>query len=500
MKKPVFVLTALLAAFIIAGLLFFESDSSAEIRKPLFAGTWYAGTESELKKDIAEYVNRSRKTEVSIPGDKPLRALIMPHAGHIFSGLTAAHASFVLREKQFSKVILMGPDHRVGFRNCAVSDVDAYLTPLGRINLHKDAQRLRTRSELFKAVPESDRQEHSLEVVLPFLQYFLKEFELVPIVVSHVQEKITPCANEIKQITDTKTLLVASSDMSHFLSYEEAVSRDRETINMILNLESDRLVHRDNCACGLKPILVLIKLAQEYGWQPVLLHYSNSGDTAGDRSRVVGYAAIAFYGGLSMKNTNNSAQQFSESQGEVLVRLARHTIMKKLGKKVPKEEATSLEQALTDDDFSATRGTFVTLKKHGNLRGCIGSLTADEPVVDGIRHNALNAAFNDPRFPVLSPRELDQIEIEVSILTDPRPLDFKNGADLTAKLRPHVDGVIIKKGYNRATFLPQVWEQLPRPEDFLSHLCSKAGLSSNAWQDTGLEVQIYQVQYFEEQK
>jgi AmmeMemoRadiSam system protein A len=143
-------------------------------------------------------------------------------------------------------------------------------------------------------------------------------------------------------------------------------------------------------------------------------------------------------------------------------------------------------------------GTFVTLKIDDQLRGCIGNLTATEPLLEGVRRNAINAAFHDPRFAPLTETELAKVEIEVSILTEPQPLDYIDGADLLTKLRANIDGVIIRKGHASATFLPQVWEQLPEPEDFLSHLCKKAGLSSNAWRDTKLEVQTYQVQYFEE--
>ena len=132
------------------------------------------------------------------------------------------------------------------------------------------------------------------------------------------------------------------------------------------------------------------------------------------------------------------------------------------------------------------------------MRGCIGNLTSTESVLDGVKRNAVNAAFHDPRFSSLSAAELDRTEIEVSILTEPLPLEYRDTRDLIQKLRVNVDGVIIRKGHSSATFLPQVWEQLPRPEDFLTHLCMKAGLPSDAWKSSELEVLTYQVQYFEE--
>ena len=144
------------------------------------------------------------------------------------------------------------------------------------------------------------------------------------------------------------------------------------------------------------------------------------------------------------------------------------------------------------------RGTFVTLTIKGELRGCIGSLEGREPIVDGVRHNAVNAAFHDPRFRPLGRQELDKVTIEVSILSEPQPLAYTDGEDLLGRLRPGTDGVIIRKGYASATFLPQVWEQLPDKEEFLTHLCLKAGLAPDAWRRGDLEVLTYQVQYFEE--
>jgi AmmeMemoRadiSam system protein A len=182
-----------------------------------------------------------------------------------------------------------------------------------------------------------------------------------------------------------------------------------------------------------------------------------------------------------------------------LVKLARQTIGEKLGRKLSASESDTNTLYPPDERFQRHHGTFVTLKIKKQLRGCIGNLTPRETVWEGVKSNAINAAFHDPRFSPLTAKEFDQTEIEISILSKPRPLEFRDGADLIQKLRVNVDGVIIRKGYASATFLPQVWEQLPRPEEFLSHLCMKAGLPSDAWKDPQLEVLTYQVQYFEEE-
>jgi len=382
-------------------------------------------------------------------------------------------------------VILLGPDHRIGYQNCAISHVKAYQTPLGLVGLHQDTGRLLKKTNLFQYIQKIHEVEHSLEVILPFLQYYLKKFELIPIVTGRPSE-MNQIADAIETLLDSDTLITVSSDLSHYLPYSEALTHDKETINLILHDRSKALKKRDNCACGKFPILLLMEIARRQKWKPLLLHYTNSGDTAGDRSRVVGYAAIAYFGESSL----------SHQQGQVLVKLARKTIMEKLGRKMPPNEAIQLSNNLKDLFFNKRCGTFVTLKMDGRLRGCIGSLTANESIRTGIARNALNAAFADPRFPPLTAHEFDHIDIEISILTNPRPLEYTDYSDLIAKLRVNIDGVIIRKGRAVATFLPQVWSQLPEPEIFLSRLCLKAGLSANSWKNTKPEVLTYQVQCF----
>jgi AmmeMemoRadiSam system protein A len=251
---------------------------------------------------------------------------------------------------------------------------------------------------------------------------------------SNGQAHIICQAAKIDLMIDSKTRVVDSSNSSHFPAHNDAVARDRETI----------------------------------------------------------------FGDSTMQNHHKRGQELSEAQGKVLVKLARQTLMQRLGQQITKDETDTLNAALKDSCFQVHCATFVTLKINGQLRGCIGSLTATEPLSTGIRRNAINAAFHDPRFAPLSANELDQVEIEVSILTEPQLLEYQDDADLIKKLRPHIDGVIIRKGHASATFLPQVWEQLPEIKDFLAHLCMKAGLPQDAWQDPDLEISTYQVQYFEE--
>jgi AmmeMemoRadiSam system protein B/AmmeMemoRadiSam system protein A len=472
---------------------------ACEVRKPAWAGRFYPADAQKLKDTIAGLTQKAQADNLDLPPSKMLRALILPHAGYMYSGWTAAYASAVLSPHQFEKVVLLGPDHRVGFSNGAITDCQYYETPFGRIKLHPDQKKL-LQQDLFRPVPASDQSEHALEVVLPFLQYYLKAFELLPAVLG--PGNLMKYAAALDHVITNNTLVVVSSDLSHFLSYEAAVEKDKETIAAILALDLESLLADKNSACGTIPIAVLIELARRNNWQPALLHYSNSGDTAGDRAKVVGYAAIAFYGGTPMAQLSSekpdSSKLLTKKQGQTLIKLARQTIAQRLG--VKDDDWVASADELNDPDLKTARGTFVTLTMAGQLRGCIGSLAATEPIMENIRKNAVNAAFYDPRFAALKRKDLKDIEIEVSILTDPKPLQYSDAADLLNKITPHQDGVIIRKKTFSATFLPQVWEQLPQPEMFLSHLCRKAGLSSDAWKNSDLKVFTYRVQYFHEKR
>lgn len=199
-----------------------------------------------------------------------------------------------------------------------------------------------------------------------------------------------------------------------------------------------------------------------------------------------------------MSENNGVKNSISREKGTVLLELARKTIAERIG--IPYTPATDLNNSLKEEFFSNRRGTFVTLTINGRLRGCIGNIAPDRTIAEGVSDNAANAAFHDPRFAPLTPGEFKKIHIEVSLLSEPEPLAFTDADDLLAKIRPGVDGLIIRKGIHGATFLPQVWDQLPDKREFIGHLCLKAGLPADEWQKMGLSVFTYQVQYVEEEK
>jgi AmmeMemoRadiSam system protein A len=236
-------------------------------------------------------------------------------------------------------------------------------------------------------------------------------------------------------------------------------------------------------------ILLLVSLVV----QLALVPSAGSGDDSPLTGEKAPVAIAPNEGGVKEEDMSDT-EKLTEEQGKYLLDEARKTIQKALFD----EEEQKIEDAGLPAVFNQRRGTFVTLTIGGNLRGCIGHIIPQESLIEGIRVNAINAAFKDPRFRPLDREEWKRVRIEISILTDPKPLSYSNADELLKKLRPGIDGVILKKGYRQSTFLPQVWDQLPRKEEFLNHLCLKAGLDGDEWKKGGLEVSTYQVQAFEE--
>jgi AmmeMemoRadiSam system protein A len=263
-----------------------------------------------------------------------------------------------------------------------------------------------------------------------------------------------------------ETLIVISSDLSHFLPDATARKVDGETVNAILAL-NPHLNHEQ--ACGATPVNGLLLAARRHGLHPVALDVRNSSDTAGDPERVVGYAAFAF-------NAEAEPDQPDDEKGSTLLKLARAKIAQQFGQTVA---------SLPDLPWMAAPGaSFVTLTQRGELRGCIGTLEAHRPLRLDVQENAVAAAFRDPRFMPLSLEEFDEIRVEVSLLSPTEAMVVVSEEHALATLRPGIDGVVFEYGHYRSTFLPQVWEQLPEPTEFLAHLKRKAGLSMDFWSES----------------
>jgi hypothetical protein len=311
-------------------------------------------------------------------------------------------------------------------------------------------------------------------------------FHLVPVVMGAAMSgsEIRQAATVLGTIVDDQTLVVASSDLSHYYSYATAQELDQRCVKAICDLDIDSMESQE--ACGRVPILTLMQLARDRGWKPRLLDCRNSGDTYGDKSRVVGYAAIAFYA--------PPAGKFTTAERRSLLDLARKAVRESVATgQLPEVAPDSLPKRFTE-----SKGCFVTLTERGELRGCIGNIIAQGPLYQAVIENARSAALQDPRFPPVSSIEVDHLEIEVSVLTAPQPLVFASPEELLSKLKPHQDGVVLRIGGRGATYLPQVWDQLPDKIEFLNNLAEKAGCPPDAWRQPGVSVLIYHVEAFKE--
>ncbi|TAK67244.1 MAG: AmmeMemoRadiSam system protein B [Betaproteobacteria bacterium] len=448
------------------------------IRPAAVAGAFYPANPRELAREVDAMLGHS-------VGGTPVpafpKALIVPHAGYVYSGGVAAEAYDRLHPARgiVRRVVLLGPCHRVPVRGLALPEAAAFATPLGRVPI--DLEAIESLAGLPQVVVSGavHAEEHALEVQLPFLQRVLGEFSLVPLAVGAA----TP--EEVSEVIEKlwggeETLIVISSDLSHYHSYDEACAIDRGTAQAILDYSTD-IDHEQ--ACGATPVAGLLLAAKRHELEVELLDSRNSGDTAGGRARVVGYASFAFWDG---------APGYAEQHRRTLLEIARNSIEVALGASKPK--------LLPDESWlKPARASFVTLTQDGRLRGCIGSLEAQRPLGEDVRHNARAAALSDPRFPPLTREELAGTRIEVSLLSTPKLLAFADHADLIAQLRPGEDGLILECGEARATFLPQVWEGLPDAEQFVAELKRKAGLLPGV-STAKCRIQRYRVLKWKEEK
>jgi AmmeMemoRadiSam system protein B/AmmeMemoRadiSam system protein A len=388
------------------------------------------------------------------------KALIVPHAGYIYSGPVAARAYDEIAAARgiVRRVVLLGPTHRVAVKGLAVPSAGAFATPLGTVRI--DQQAIAALRDLPQVVVSDAAHalEHSLEVQLPFLQKMLGEFALVPFAVG--MASVSEVAQVIERLWGGReTLIVISTDLSHYHAYDAARAIDGATIGRIESFATD-LDHEE--ACGATPLNGFLSLSKAKGLSVKLFAACNSGDTAGGKGRVVGYSSFGLYEGGEVP---------LHEAGKTLLGLARRAIEARLfGTASGVEAAPWLEQA---------GATFVTLTKNEELRGCIGSLQPARPLGDDIAENALGAAFRDPRFPAMTAGEWPQCRVEVSLLSTPKPLRFADEADLLFQIEAGADGLILEADGKRGTFLPQVWEDLQDKGAFLAHLLRKAGLPAD---------------------
>ena len=454
------------------------SMALSEVRKPAVAGTFYPASKDELSFQISRFLKNAGPQKIK--GD--VVALIVPHAGYPFSGQVAAYAYKELSGRSFDIVILIGASHRMTFSEIAVPDYDAFETPLGQVPIDKEfiaklvklSNRIKINNAPFKA------DDNSLEVQLPFLQSVLKGFKIVPVFFGNISlANCQELAYALSLLVTDNTLIVASTDWSHYYPYEVAKKLDEKGIEMVVKGDLQGyvkcLAEGETEACGTPAIITAMLLAPALGANKIeLLNYANSGDVTGDRTRVIGYASIAFYYQEAM---------LSDKDKKELLKIARKTLENKLaGKKIP--------------DFkleTENRGAFVTLTIHGRLRGCIGTIRPVKPLHQSVQEMAIEAATNDPRFPPVTNNELKDIRIEISALSRLRKVRDVSEIEIGR------DGLYIIKGGRAGLLLPQVpvewgWDR----DEFLKQVCQKAGLPEDAWKNKDAVLYRFSADVFHE--
>ncbi len=474
-----------------------------EVRPPAVAGSWYPGDAETL----ADYVDGLLDAApAAARGARPPRALILPHAGYPFSGATAAAGVARVRGAAFERVILLGPAHRVGFHGLSIARVKAYATPLGQIPLDLQAVARLRRDPLVTRVPEAHAREHSLEMELPLLQRALKPgWRLVPILVGRLEGgEYAQAADLLRPLWDAHTLVVVSSDFTHFgwryryqpFPYDATRLKALDTGAFAAIEAGDAQAFLDYQArtgdtiCGYRPIAILLHLLPP-GSRIERLAYTTSAEVTGETGNSVSYAAFALWP-AAKADPHGTPPRLGEADlrrlhrlAELAVTLAVHPGDEGLKRRLEAERAALPER------LKQSAGAFVTLKRQGRLRGCIGTIRPILPLDEAVVENARHAALHDPRFLPLDGRELQGLDLEVSVLTPPRPIPSWQA------FRPGKDGIVLELDGRRAVFLPEVAsEQGWNRRQTLTHLARKAGLPGDAWRSPRARFWVFQTQIY----
>ena len=449
---------------------------SGRVRPAAVAGTWYPDDPGELAEMMDEMLAAVE------PVDGVPVGLIVPHAGYAYSGPVAACGFKQLEGEQVDVAVVVASDHQAPLSDpISVWAEGGFETPLGIVPVDVDlAQALVEADPRITFDPAAHEGEHPIEIELPFLQRVCPDCRIVPVLMSEADEETVAALADalLEVLPGRRAVVIASSDLSHYPTYDDAhvadgatlsaietgdPARVRETIRALMRAGFANLV---TCACGEGPILVTMRVAQGLGADTVtILRYANSGDSPhGDRDQVVGYGAVMFW--------RYEPPDLTDAQREELLALARTAIAGYL-------ETGEMDAYETQDPALARRsGAFVTLKQGGELRGCIGHTRADQPLYQAVQRAAVSAATADSRFPSLTVDELPGVAVEVSVLSP-----FRRVVDIE-QIQVGTHGLMVFKDGWQGLLLPQVpveqgWDR----EEFLDQLCQKAGLPAGCWQE-----------------
>jgi len=441
------------------------------IRQPVVAGSFYPADPDVLSRQLTGFLSEADNAPAETRGLP--KALIGPHAGYAYSGAVAAraYARLAAARGRIRRVVLIGPSHYLAFKGLAIDAAQAWRTPAGTVALDAEAVAALRRLPMVGELDAAYQREHSLEVHVPFLQHVLGDFRLVPIVTGDAPAEVV--ANALEAVWGgEETLIVVSTDLSHYLDYAACQAIDARTAAAIERLDGEAI--GTESACGRVSVRGLLLAARRLGMSIERLDLRNSGDTAGPRDRVVGYGAWVLYpAGVPAGERDDAQRTAIEAQRDNLLGLVRTGIgigfqTGQPGRVNPSAPLPAL--------LAAQGAAFVTLKRNGQLRGCIGSSVATRPLAADVVDHAFNAAFRDPRFVPLGLLEASALELSVSVLTTPAAMQFAGEDDLVGQLRPGVDGLIISDRGRGALFLPIVWEEIGDPRLFVRYLKQKAGL------------------------
>lgn len=484
-----------------------NNNKQLKYREPAVAGQFYPADKEELEKQIDEYLAQA---EIKEPQGKYLPILVLPHAGYEFSGAVAAEGFKQTEGWDINRIIILGRSHKNYFSGVAADTNDIWKTPLGDLEVDRDwIEKIDQENDFFTQDSFSHKYEHSLEVMTPFVKkIFNDKAKIVPLLVGDDDgldfDKIS---SAFLENMDNKTLLIVSTDLSHYPDYQTAKDTDRETIEAILkgNLEEFQTKIKelklfkigknnlDTLACAEPSVAIAEKLAEKLEAKGILFKYASSGDAYPEtKNRVVGYGAIGFYSDKGLQSSNETEvstedANLNQDEQKKALEIARKTIEAKL-----KNEDYNPESS--EGIFQEKRGVFVTLKKDGQLRGCIGNFEPEANLAENIKAMALSAAFDDPRFSPMQNYEWGKIKIEISVLS---PMEKINNPEII-EVGKH--GVYVRQGIHSGVFLSQVateagWNR----EEFLDNLCeNKAGILKDAWRDGSAELYIFTAQVFEE--
>lgn len=494
-KIKVLILKSLLVIFVLFATSCSCLGDSVQIKSPNVSGYFYPSNPAKLSSMIDDYIKKAESNDIS----NHIFGILSPHAGYIYSGPVAAWAYKTIIGKKYKTVVIIGPSHYQRLGKIAVFKSGFFQTPLGDLPIDdKFTSALIENSKNIVPLPAAFDKEHSLEVQIPFLQRTLEDFSIVPIIIGSnsyqlCEDLATALTQTIKNRNDV--LVIASSDMSHYYPQNVAQRIDKKTLKSLMEDKPQKLfqqiVKGDGEFCGLGAVVSLMLTMQQLEVNNIkILKYATSAQTTNsDPERVVGYSSIIFYANETKLAKQRSTNMLSNEQKKELLKIAKKSITEvvKSGKRI---EASSSDPLLNE-----RRGAFVTIKKNGKLRGCIGLIVSDRPLINVVNDMAVASATADSRFPCpVQENELDKLQIEISVMS---PIKLISDVD---EIEVGTHGLIIKKGFSSGLLLPQVAREYQwTKEEFLKHTCLKAGLAPDDWKKDA-EIYIFSAEVFSEEK